>query len=139
MIRKFKAGDINAINELGLALEPNFKRLFNIADLTPYERIYVYDDNDEILGFLHILINYEVLEILNLIVEPTHQRQGIASLLLDHLLSEPGLNYQRIILEVRAGNKAALKLYNKFNFLTINTRKKYYGAEDAIIMERSNN
>ena len=41
-----------------------------------------------------------------------------------------------MMLEVRESNISAIKLYEKVGFEEINRRKKYYGNEDAIIMER---
>ena len=62
------------------------------------------------------------------------RNKKIASLLVDYFLSQ---NNKRIILEVRESNLPAIKLYKKFNFVIINIREKYYGNENAIIMERS--
>ena len=44
---------------------------------------------------------------------------------------------EKIMLEVRESNISAIKLYEKNGFIEINRRKKYYGNEDAIIMERN--
>jgi len=136
MISKYKQEDIKEINVLGKEVNPNFERLFKVASLPANEQIYVCKNNDELLGFLHVLMNIEQIEILNLVVSEKHRKKGIASLLIDYLLSEPNLDYQRIILEVSASNIAAINLYHKFNFHCINQRKKYYGNDDALVMER---
>ena len=42
---------------------------------------------------------------------------------------------ERMMLEVRASNIGARKLYKKYGFNEISVRKGYYNGEDAIIME----
>lgn len=138
MISKYQEQDIPQIIDLGKKINPKFEQLFNINNLPANEQIYVYKEEQKVLGFLHILFNLDTSEILNLVVKEAKRKQGIATLLIDGFLSEPNLNYERIILEVRVSNIAAIKLYQKFNFAVINTREKYYGNEDAFIMERSN-
>ena len=41
------------------------------------------------------------------------------------------------LLEVAVDNDVAIKLYEKFGFKIIHTRKKYYGKKDAYVMERA--
>jgi ribosomal-protein-alanine N-acetyltransferase len=40
------------------------------------------------------------------------------------------------LLEVRASNESAIKLYEKFGFEKVTIRKNYYGNEDAILMRK---
>lgn len=134
MIREYNEEDIKEIENLGLEVNPKFNDLFHIDKLNEYETIFVYKENDKVLGFLHIL-DLDKVEILNLIVNPEHRNQKIASLLLDYLFSETN---KSVILEVRESNIAAITLYTKFNFIEIARRERYYENEDAIIMERSN-
>jgi [ribosomal protein S18]-alanine N-acetyltransferase len=75
--------------------------------------------------------------ILTFAVHPEHRKLGIASALitemLDHLKDE-GCRF--IFLEVRASNEAARRMYEKFGFREIGTRKNYYVSpvEDAVLM-----
>lgn len=75
--------------------------------------------------------------ILDLAVHPDFRRHGIASALaghaIEHLRSE-GCKF--IFLEVRVSNEQAARLYGKFGFQRIGTRKNYYTSpdEDAVIM-----
>lgn len=135
MVSKFCKEDIPEIENLGLIINPKFKELFHLDNLNHNEEIYVLKKDNVVLGFLHTL-NLDKIEILNLVVHPEHRREGISSLLLDYLFSEINKN---TILEVRENNIEAINLYHNFNFKEISRRKKYYGNEDAIIMERSNN
>jgi len=72
-------------------------------------------------------------EILNVAVDPTQRRKGIArDLVLDELARGPG----RWFLEVRASNQAAIRLYETAGFERCGSRPGYYQepAEEAIVM-----
>ena len=77
------------------------------------------------------------LEIDNLVVAASHRRQGIGAALLHEALGQSqALGVRSAVLEVRAGNVAAQKLYESFGFITLGRRIEYYHnpAEDALIM-----
>lgn len=135
MISNYQLSDINEISNLGLELNNNFKKLYNLNNLPDLENIIIYKKDNKVLGFLHYLDNLDDVEIINLIVKTENRNQNIASLLIDYLLSQVD---KRIVLEVRENNLPAIMLYTKFNFSIINTRKNYYGNENGIVMERSN-
>lgn len=134
MINKYKEEDIKDIIKLGSLVNKKFEKLFNINNLPDNEEILVYKENNQVIGFLHYLDNIDYIEFLNVAVHEEKRNKKIASLLVDYFLSQ---NNKRIILEVRESNLPAIKLYKKFNFFIINIREKYYGNENAIIMERS--
>ena len=138
MVRKYNELDIQKIIDLGQEVNEKFTKLFNIQELPEKEMIIVYEEDGNVIGFLHVLINVDWLEILNLVVDKEYRGQGIASILLDNLLSDQTIDVSRILLEVRESNIAAINLYKKFNFFIINGREKYYGNENAVIMERGN-
>ena len=52
------------------------------------------------------------------------------------MFTEMPTSVQLITLEVRESNLPAIKLYEKFGFEIVNTRKKYYGEENAYLMGR---
>jgi len=136
MVSNYDENNQEAVIKLGKEVNKNFANLFNVKKLPDNERIFVYKEDDQVLGFLHILTNIDVIEILNLIVDSKRQGEGIASILLDYLLSSQELNVSKIILEVRESNIPAINLYKKFNFLIINIRENYYRDENALVMER---
>ena len=79
-------------------------------------------------------------ELLKIAVVLAHRRQGIAGQLVAHTLrclAEQGVD--RCFLELRAGNHAALALYERFGFRRAGLRKAYYASpsEDAILMEKT--
>ncbi|HOB26256.1 MAG TPA: GNAT family N-acetyltransferase [Bacilli bacterium] len=139
MIRESNSNDLEQINEIGLQINTNFKQLYNLDYVIKqdYTHIYVYEENNVILGFLHIENHFEVTDIINIVTKLGYHKKGIATKLMQYLLDND--EYERIMLEVRKSNDEALNLYKKFAFKQINIRKNYYGNEDAIIMERKMN
>lgn len=69
-------------------------------------------------------------EILTLIVDPTYQNQGQASLLLKTLMTQlVHKNISQIFLEVAEDNEGAYYFYKKYGFLLLNKRPQYYKRE----------
>lgn len=79
------------------------------------------------------------VEIMNIAVAPTFQRQGVAQELLQWLCADVKTHgCESIFLEVRTSNVAAQALYQRHGFETIGTRPQYYAnGEDALIMALS--
>lgn len=75
-------------------------------------------------------------EILTLAVAPDQQRRGCARALLDAVIDELRREGARaLFLEVDAGNRAALALYEGRGFARIARRKRYYrSGADALVM-----
>jgi len=73
-------------------------------------------------------------EILNLAVEPSERRRGIARTLLEAELRRAKTQW---FLEVRASNLPAIGLYEKAGFRVVGRRESYYSnpAEPAIVMK----
>lgn len=81
-----------------------------------------------------IMFAQEHGELLMIGVNPSYQRQKIGQLLLEELINyTKQQNIQRIFLEVRASNQAAIALYKKVGFIINRIRKDYYDnpQEDA--------
>ncbi len=75
--------------------------------------------------------------ILDLAVDPVFRRSGVASALVQDVLTH--LKEDRceaVFLEVRASSAAARRLYEGFGFSVLGIRKRYYSSpeEDAVIM-----
>jgi ribosomal-protein-alanine N-acetyltransferase len=92
---------------------------------------------ESVVGYLIARQIIDEGQLLDLAVKPEYRQQGIAELLMRDLIS--GLRVKRVVklfLEVRASNEAAIRLYEKFGFTRISTRKNYYKnpVEDALIM-----
>ena len=92
---------------------------------------------NEIVGFAGIKIILDEADIMNIAVKENYRRQGIASLLLNHILTickEKGI--RTVNLEVNEENFSAISLYQKFGFKECGRRKQYYENKyDAILMQ----
>ena len=135
MISKLTKEEVQEVIELGTMLNPNFSKLFHIENLNPNETIYLYKENNINKGFIHIQNGIDIIDLLNIIVKPEFQNQGIGSILLKYIIDNK--QDKKIMLEVRSKNINAIKLYQKYDFKIINIRKNYYKDDDAIIMERN--
>ena len=139
MIRRAFYNDAEAINKIGRELHDNFDHLYNMEDTlkTSYSRVYVYEDNKEIVGFIHVDSHFEIMDLVNVIVRSDYQNKGIGTELLKFVIDNE--EYDKIMLEVRESNLRAIHVYEKLGFKEIYRREKYYQTEDAIIMERMRN
>jgi ribosomal-protein-alanine N-acetyltransferase len=114
------------------------------SELSFYKEIYnprslclVAETEEGISGYICMSRVIDECHILNLAVHPLKRRQGIATMLLKAALDSEYADLCRYIyLEVRASNRAARRLYEKFGFRTVGIRRNYYlnPVEDAIIM-----
>ncbi|WP_298810596.1 ribosomal protein S18-alanine N-acetyltransferase [uncultured Psychrobacter sp.] len=97
----------------------------------------------EIVGYCLYQMTFEQAEVLRIGTAPEHQRQGIASQVLNRLHELLQLNQvESLLLEVRADNTAAIALYEQQAFNIIYKRKGYYKmphkpAVDALIMQHT--
>jgi len=76
-------------------------------------------------------------EIENIVIDSAHLRRGYASLLLRELFSQAANEgAERVLLEVRESNQAALSFYSRWGFQAVGRRRDYYRDpdEDAILL-----
>jgi ribosomal-protein-alanine N-acetyltransferase len=91
-----------------------------------------------IVGYLLFWRLGSELELHKIAVAPAQQRQGHGARLMEFFIGlGRGLGCERAVLEVRAGNAAAIGLYEKFGFRRVGRRKDYYERprEDALVFE----
>lgn len=95
---------------------------------------------EELLGIIGLSRMGDDGEIANVAVLPQHRRKGIARMLLEKALADGSscLGLYDFTLEVRAGNDAAIRLYESEGFRTEGVRPRFYRdpEEDAKIMWR---
>lgn len=89
------------------------------------------------VGFAVAKINRFEAELLQIGILPAYQKKGLASLLLKSIIAVSQSQSQQFFLEVRESNKAAIALYESFDFNCVGQRDNYYpapkGREDALI------
>ncbi len=97
----------------------------------------VAKEEDQILGYMGIMMVLDEGEITNVSVAQTARRRGVGRLLVQTMLDKmrrAGLTM--IHLEVRKSNTPAIRLYEQFAFVQDGERKNYYEepTEDAVLM-----
>lgn len=95
--------------------------------------------NHQMVGFLICQMVIDEATLFNIAIDPHFRRQGLAKLLLEHLITDlESRKIKTLWLEVRKSNHHAIALYQQIGFNEITIRKNYYptvnGSEDAIIM-----
>lgn len=88
-------------------------------------------------GYVVARMGADELHINNVAVREPYRRQGIGRALLDCIMTEgKRLRVSRAFLELRAGNTAALALYEDCGFRVTARRSRYYSdpVEDALVM-----
>jgi ribosomal-protein-alanine N-acetyltransferase len=106
----------------------------------PWARLRVArGDGGVVVGYLLFWHVADEAHLLNVAVAPAMRRRGIGRALVEHLLAYArGNAVAKILLEVRASNRAAIALYEELGFAEINVRKGYYAdGEDAVEMMRT--
>lgn len=130
MIREITYNDRKKIYEI---IKKEFKN--NYLKDNPFTKWYIYELNNEIVGFINIDIIYEKAEIEYIYVVEKWRKNKIATKLLEK--AEKDLINKRvstITLEVNVNNFRAIKFYEKNEYKKINIRKHYYGNDDAYLM-----
>lgn len=108
------------------------------------DSILCYDEKERLVGFAAWQQVLDEATLLSLAVAETQRGQGMGYRLLDKLLYGWRASQVREgFLEVRSTNAAAIALYAKAGFQTINRRRNYYRCadnryEDALMMRWRN-
>lgn len=137
MIRLADSKDLPMINSIGMLISNDFSKKNHVEERLKYDyvNIFIYEKDNKVVGFIEVEKHFEVVDVINIAVHEEFQNNGIATLLINHIILN--LKPESIILEVNEKNTKAISFYIKNKFVEINRRKKYYESEyDAIIMER---
>lgn len=90
-----------------------------------------------VVGYGGFWMVIDETHITTIAVAPQHQRKGIGKRLMVELLTRAKeKNMACSTLEVRAGNEAAIRLYENLGYVAVARRKAYYpdNQEDAVVM-----
>lgn len=140
IIQPFSSSDIEEVTEIErISFKDPWSRGMFVREIGS-DNFYVLREKstNQLLGYFGYWQIFDEFHIINLAVATCYRRQGIGSLILNHLLEiVKKKNCKRVILEVRSTNIPAQKLYSKFGFEIIGKRKNYYSdGEDALILEK---
>ena len=130
--------DLAAVHQLECASQSDPWSLQHFADEldSRVATLDLYWCGEQLAGFLCSWLIAGELQIQNLATLPQMRRRGIAARLLSQAIArsrEQGLT--SVWLEVRASNRPAIALYERFGFSASGTRSSYYhDGEDALIM-----
>jgi ribosomal-protein-alanine N-acetyltransferase len=93
--------------------------------------------SEYIIGYVGAWLMVDEAHIVAIAVREAYRRRGLGELLLSEAIDQALDNGQEIVtLEVRRSNTGAQALYEKYHFLKVGVRRRYYSdnGEDAVIM-----
>ena len=141
VLREMTWGDIPALAALEPALftDDAWSEQTWWAELAarPRRRYVVAEQGGDVVGYAGVDRRGEVADVMTIAVAPDAQGQGLGSLLMNWLIDAArGGGAEHLMLEVRADNTAAQRLYSKMGFEMLTVRRRYYqpGDVDANIM-----
>ena len=143
-ITELLASDIPEVVAIEQAsnLEPWTRESFLEELLRPHSFLQVArvraGHGEIVAGFMCFWVVADEIQILNVAVHEAYRRQGIGrALMLDCLHFGVGSKAHKAVLEVRASNLAAQRLYANLGFVVVGQRPDYYGGlrEPALLME----
>jgi ribosomal-protein-alanine N-acetyltransferase len=145
-IRPMRWWDIEAASALEQALFPDswsvetfWTELAGVPETRYYvvaER-YVAERTGAIVGYAGLFATRHQADVQTLAVAADEQGAGLGGTLLQALLDEARRRgCPEVLLEVRADNEAARRLYERFGFERIGVRRGYYrpGPVDALVL-----
>jgi [ribosomal protein S18]-alanine N-acetyltransferase len=117
-------------------LHPWSEATFELELDNPVARIDLLYVDGGLAGYTSCWLVADELEIQNIVTAPEWRRRGLAHWMLRQVLSRAAAEQaRRALLEVRAGNRAAIALYEQFGFRIDAQRNNYYkDGETAILM-----
>ena len=95
------------------------------------------DDDGELDGYAGVDLGGEVADVMTVAVAPRAQGRGVGRVLLEELVARAEADHAAyLMLEVRADNLAARRLYKTRGFEVLTVRRRYYqpGDVDAHVM-----
>lgn len=140
-IRPAEPADLDRLMELELACfaYPWPREVFVLEIAAPEAHLDVLTLGPEgIVGFTNYAPLQGLLHLRNVAVDPSRRRQGLGTLLMDHVhrfAAAHGL--ARVLLEVRPSNLDAQRLYQGLGYRQVGVRRGYYqNNEDALVLVR---
>ena len=140
-VRELAEGDIDEVSRIEAA---SFSMPWSAQDFRDLlSRSYCYyvvaEVEGRVVGCCGFTDSCPEGNIDNVVVDPSCRGQGVVQTMLRELIALGEKNgVEAFTLEVRAGNEAAIHLYEKLGFRSVGTRPRFYEkpVEDALIMWR---
>lgn len=138
-IRKMEERDVETVAQIEADnfSQPWSAEAFRALLQNPDAFYYVAEERGEVAGCCGVRNLIGEGEITNVAVKETFRGRGVAEAMLTALMEEgKKAGISAYTLEVRAGNVAAVRLYEKLGFVTEGVRRDFYEKpkEDALIM-----
>ena len=99
----------------------------------PFGNILLYEEDNEILGYIYYSDIYDRVEINQFEIDLIHRNCGKGKNFLKKFIKTVDKD---ITLEVKIDNNPAIKVYEDNGFKRMAIRKGYYKGIDGILMER---
>jgi ribosomal-protein-alanine N-acetyltransferase len=97
------------------------------------------DDGGEVAGYGGLTIACDTADIDNIAVSEPYRKSGVATAIVKKLCEVAKADgVEKLFLEVRVSNAAAMRLYLKCGFVGVYTRARYYpDGEDCLVMSKT--
>jgi len=140
-IRSLELADLSAIEAIEQRAYPTpWSRSMFASELAKPTSICLGAfEGEQLVGYIINSRYVDAWHVMNVAVDPEHQRRGIATALIERLIDLTEDDERRgYTLEVRVSNEDAIRLYRKLGFEPRGIRRGYYtdNREDALIMWR---
>lgn len=136
-MRLADVGDVVAIEAEAFSTPWQASTFQSLMERAAAELWVLEDAGAGVVGYAVVWCILDQGEIANIAVSAAHRGRGLGARLLKEMLDVAGTRgVKTMYLEVRASNEAACRLYERFGFKRVGTRKDYYESprEDALVM-----
>ena len=117
----------------------NLEQIENELEVNPFSNGYMLKENGKVVAYAFMWETFEMAQSARIGVDPDQRKKHYGQTMMEELFEKArsgGCEYMS--LEVRESNTAAIKLYEKLGFITVNVSKGYYSDnENAIVMTRA--
>jgi ribosomal-protein-alanine N-acetyltransferase len=139
--RRMTAADLDEVIAIEDAIYPHPWTHGNFRDsLAAGYHCWIVECGGEVAGYAVVMVAAGEAHLLNLSVAAPWQRRGIGREALNFVMKlSRDYGAEKVLLEVRPSNGAAIALYSSAGFAEIAKRRSYYPAgdsrEDAMVLE----
>ena len=140
IVRAWEEKDISSIAEIEQKsfADPWSEGMLADCLRFPIYHTFLAEEGGQVCGYGCLIVLFEDAELANIAVSPTHRKQGVGKLLMEQMHAyAKGLGAERMLLEVRVSNEAAIRLYERYGYERYGIRENYYAdGEDAYLMQK---